>query len=117
MRLLFAEKRQCGKALLISRRIEGEYVEAEKQRQTTRVKRAYLQSRYPGDAVSAYWTRLEDIRRHLTIEDYSRVDAMISLRLRANGYRSDISLCARNSGKVWRQELETLCRAHSGIGF
>ena len=83
VRLLFTERRQCGKALLLSRRIEGEYVEAEKQSLTTRVRHSYPQSRDPGDAVSAYWAHLEDIRRHLAIEDYSRVDAMIALRLRA----------------------------------
>ena len=38
VRLLFTERRQCGKALLLSRRIEEEYVEAEKQSQTTRVR-------------------------------------------------------------------------------
>ena len=41
------------------------------------------------DAVTAYHAHLEDIRRHLTIEDYSRVDAMIALRLRATGHSRD----------------------------
>lgn len=40
-------------------------------------------------AVTAYYAHLEDIRRHLTIEDYSRVDAMIALRLRATGHSRD----------------------------
>lgn len=116
VRLLFTERRQCGKALLLSRRIEGEYVEAEKQRQTTRVRRAYPQSRDPGDAVSAYWAHLEDIRRHLTIEDYSRVDAMIALRLRANGHSHDAVMgaifhCApeireKPTGRNWKRYAE-----------
>lgn len=116
VRLLFAERRQCGKALLLSRRIEGEYVEAEKQRQTTRVRRAYPQSKYPGDAVSAYWAHLEDIRRHLTIEDYSRVDAMIALRLRSNGHSHDAVMeaifhCApaireKPGGRNWKRYAE-----------
>ena len=116
VRLLFAEKRQCGKALLLSRRIEGEYVEAEKQRQTTRVRRAYPQSKSPCDAVSAYWAHLEDIRRHLTIEDYSRVDAMIALRLRANGHSHDAVMgaifhCApeireKPTGRNWKRYAE-----------
>ena len=116
VRLHFAEKRQCGKALLLSRRIEGEYVEAEKQRQTTRVRRAYPQSRDPGDAVSAYWAHLEDIRRHLTIADYSRVDAMIALRLRANGHSHNAVMgaifhCApaireKPTGRNWKRYAE-----------
>ena len=34
----------------------------------------------------AYYAHMENIRRHLTIEDYSRVDAMIALRLRSSGH-------------------------------
>lgn len=116
VRLLFTERRQCGKALLLSRRIEGEYVEAEKQSQTTRVRHSYPQSRDPGDAVSAYWAHLEDIRRHLAIEDYSRVDAMIALRLRANGHSHDAVMgaifhCApeireKPTGRNWKRYAE-----------
>mgnify|MGYP002765839242 FL=1 len=116
VRLLFTERRQCGKALLLSRRIEGEYVEAEKQSQTTRVRHSYPQSTDPGDAVSAYWAHLEDIRRHLAIEDYSRVDAMIALRLRANGHSHDAVMgaifhCApeireKPTGRNWKRYAE-----------
>ena len=116
VRLLFTERRQCGKALLLSRRIEEEYVEAEKQSQTTRVRHPYPQSRDSGDAVSAYWAHLEDLRRHLTIEDYSRVDAMIALRLRANGHSHDAVMeaifhCApaireKPTGRNWERYAE-----------
>ena len=87
VKLLVAEKRQCRKALELARQIAGEYEAAAESRK-----------RWPvlppgggpsGDAVTAYYAHLEDIRRHLTIEDYSRVDAMIALRLRATGHSRD----------------------------
>ena len=87
VKLLVAEKRECRKALELARQIAGEYEAAAENRK-----------RWPvlppgcgpsGDAVTAYHAHLEDIRRHLTIEDYSRVDAMIALRLRATGHSRD----------------------------
>lgn len=47
----------------------------------------------PGTPTSAYYAHLENIRSHLTIEDYSRVDAVIALRLRSNGY----------AGRAWKK--------------
>ncbi len=87
VKLLVAEKRECRKALELARQIAGEYEAAAESRK-----------RWPvlppgcgpsGDAVTAYHVHFEDIRRHLTIEDYSRVDAMIALRLRATGHSRD----------------------------
>ena len=87
VKLLVAEKRECRKALELARQIAGEYEAAAESRK-----------RWPmlppggglsGDAVTAYYAHFEDIRRHLTIEDYSRVDAMIALRLRATGHSRD----------------------------
>ena len=87
VKLLVAERRECRKALELARQIAGEYEAAAENRK-----------RWPvlppgcgpsGDAVTAYHAHLEDIRRHLTIEDYSRVDAMIALRLRATGHSRD----------------------------
>ena len=59
---------------------------------------------------------MEDIRRHLTIEDYSRVDAMIALRLRANGHSHDAVMeaifhCApaireKSGGRNWKRYAE-----------
>ena len=70
----------------------------------------------PGDPASAYYAHLENIRRHLTIEDYSRVDAMIALRLRSNGHSREnveetIRACAptiRDSrvGRKWQRYAE-----------
>ena len=58
-------------------------------------------ARQPG---SGFFAHLESIRSHLTIEDYSRVDAMIALRLRSNDHiresvEETIRVCARPFGK------------------
>ena len=70
----------------------------------------------PGDPAAAYYAHLENIRRHLTIEDYSRVDAMIALRLRSNGHSREsveetIRACAptireKQTGRNWQRYAE-----------
>lgn len=49
--------------------------------------------------MAAYQAHLNNIRQHLTIEDASRVDSMIALRMRATGHsqeavRNTIEECA-----------------------
>jgi len=115
VRLLFAERRECGKALTLARRIDREYAEAAEKRKAER-RTLQMQNFLPGEPVSAYYTHLENIRRHLTIEDYSRVDAMIALRMRANGHSREsveetIRVCAptiRDSptGRNWQRYAE-----------
>ena len=115
VKLLFAERRECGKALALARRIDHEYAEAAKKRQAER--RTFpMPGVRPGDPEAAYYTHLENIRRHLTIEDYSRVDAMIALRMRSNGHSREsveetIRVCAptiRDSptGRNWQRYAE-----------
>ena len=87
VKLLVAEKRECHKALELARQIAGEYEAAAESRKRCPV--LPPGGGPSGDAVTAYHAHLEDIRRHLTIEDYSRVDAMIALRLRATGHSRD----------------------------
>lgn len=68
------------------------------------------------DLAAAYYAHLENIRRHLTIEDYSRVDAMIALRLRSNGHSREnveetIRACAptirdSQTGRNWQRYAE-----------
>ena len=115
VRLLFAERRECGKALTLARRIDREYAEAAEKRKAER-RTLQMQNFLPGEPVSAYYTHLENIRRHLSIEDYSRVDAMIALRMRANGHSREsveetIRVCAptiRDSptGRNWQRYAE-----------
>lgn len=115
VKLLFAERRECGKALALARRIDHEYAEAAEKRKAER--RTFPMSDFrPGDPASAYYAHLENIRRHLTIEDYSRVDAMIALRLRSNGHSREsveetIRACAptirdSQTGRNWQRYAE-----------
>lgn len=115
VKLLFAERRECGKALALARRIGREYAEAAKKRQAEQQTFQTPDFR-PGDPAAAYYAHLENIRRHLTIEDYSRVDAMIALRMRSNGHSREnveetIRICAptiRDSptGRNWQRYAE-----------
>ena len=113
--LLFAERRECGKALALARRIDREYAEAAEKRKAE--SRAFqMPELRPDDPAAAYYAHLENIRRHLTIEDYSRVDAMIALRLRANGHSREsvaetIRTCAptirdSQTGRNWQRYAE-----------
>lgn len=43
---------------------------------------------------AAYFAHYENIRGHITVEDFSRVDAMIALRMRANGHSPEAVLAA-----------------------
>ena len=115
VKLLFAERRECGKALALARRIDREYAEAAEKRQAER--RTFQMPNFrPGDPTAAYYAHLENIRRHLTIEDYSRVDAMIALRLRSNGHSREsveetIRACAptirdSQTGRNWQRYAE-----------
>ncbi len=113
--LLFAERRECGKALALARRIDREYVEAAEKRKAER-RTFQPPDLRPGDPAAAYYAHLENIRRHLTIEDYSRVDAMIALRLRSNGHSREaveetIRACAPTirdlqTGRNWQRYAE-----------
>ena len=115
VKLLFAERRECGKALALARRIDHEYAEAVEKRKTEQ-RRFTMPDVRPGDPASAYYAHLENIRRHLSIEDYSRVDAMIALRLRSNGHSREsveetIRACAptirvSQTGRNWQRYAE-----------
>ena len=87
VKLLLAEKRECSAALELSRQNEREYAEAARAKKTQ--PRPAPQAAYSGpngSPVAAYYAHLENIKRHLSIEDYSRVDAMIALRMRSTGH-------------------------------
>ena len=104
VRILFAERRECGKALELSRQIDREYADAAKaQRERPRV----VSSGRLGDPVAAYYAHLENIRKHLVIDDYSRVDAMIALRMRSNGHsRDDVAETIRQCAPTIREGKE-----------
>ena len=114
VKLLFAERRECGKALELSKAIDREYAEAAHNR---RERPRVIPSGRPGDPARAYYAHFDNIRRHLSIEDYSRVDAMIALRMRANGHSREaveetIRACAptireeQAHGRNWQRYAE-----------
>ncbi|WP_291447681.1 DNA-primase RepB domain-containing protein [Desulfovibrio sp.] len=115
VKLLFAERRECGKALALARGIDREYAEAAAKRKAER-RTFQPPDLRPGDPAAAYYAHLENIRRHLTIEDYSRVDAMIALRMRSNGHSREavaetIRACAptirdTQTGRNWQRYAE-----------
>ena len=81
--LRFAVKLECRKALIEARKIDQSL---EKQAAERKRQRPPLAIVNPGNPQQAYFAHYENIRSHLTIEDFSRVDAMIALRMRANGH-------------------------------
>lgn len=81
--LRYAVKQDCQKAVVEARRIEQE-LEKHKQAKP-QLAPGYSRTPQMG-AQSAYFAHFENIRTHLTIDDFSRVDAMIALRMRANGH-------------------------------
>lgn len=115
VKLLFAERRECGKALALARRIDREYAEDAAKRKAEH-RTFQVPDFRPGDPAAAYYAHLENIRRHLSIEDYSRVDAMIALRLRSNGHSREsvaetIRSCAptireTQTGRNWQRYAE-----------
>lgn len=123
--LLQAEKCQCNKALELSRRIEKECAEAEVRRQQMLPRRPVYPAPRPTDTTAAYFTHFENIRKHLTVEDFSRLDAMIALRLRANGHNPQavaetILQCAptireKNEGRDWQRYAERTAAYAFGV--
>lgn len=115
VKLLYAERRECAKTLELSRQIDQEHAESVKAQKTRPAAVAPSTAR-PGDPVSAYYAHLDNIRKHMAIDDYSRVDAMIALRMRSNGHsRTDVAetirTCAptireKQAGRDWQRYAE-----------
>lgn len=114
VKLLKAEKCECSKAQELARQIEREYAAMEaRRRQHPRVVPTFPHST---DTVTAYYAHYENIRQHLTVEDFSRVDAMIALRLRAIGHSQQavteaLCQCAptireKKEGRDWQRYAE-----------
>ena len=85
--LHYADKKECAQALHLSRGIAQELAAAEaKRQQISLLSPPVPTAPRPNNATAAYHAHFENIQRHLTVEDFSRVDAMIALRLRATGH-------------------------------
>lgn len=97
--IVWSKAQMCSTALELSRQINAEYVQAAVVRKQRQADALLMQKTRPGDPISAYKAHLDNIRKHLTIEDASRVDSMIALRMRSNGHDQKsiteaIRLCA-----------------------
>lgn len=87
--LRHAEKKECTKTLELSRYIEKECAVAEAKRLQVHPPRPEPAAPRPSSTTAAYLAHFENIRKHLTVEDFSRVDAMIAIRLRATGHSQE----------------------------
>ena len=87
--LRFAIQQICKKAIVEARKLEQAFQAKMRQRQKT-VFAPTLQA----SPQAAYFAHYENIRSHITVEDFSRVDAMIALRMRANGHSPEAVLTA-----------------------
>ena len=116
VRLLRVEKAECPHALELSKQIAQEYAQA----QQARAKRQRIlppqSATPPGSPTAAYHAHFANIQRHLSIEDFSRVDAMIALRMRATGHSREavaevVRQCApdireQKEGRNWQRYAE-----------
>jgi len=124
VRLLKVEKRECTKAQELARQIAREYAEAEAQGRQTRPRPVPTLAR-SGDSVTAYYAHYENIRQHLALEDLSRVDAMIALRLRATGHSQQavaeaVRQCAptirkKKEGRDWQRYADRTAAYAFGV--
>lgn len=102
VKLLYAERRECGKTIKLSEEIAGEIEQATKAQRERRKEeeKKWRNMARPGSPIAAYHAHLANIRQHMTVEDASRVDSMIALRMRATGHdqgaiENAIRTCAR----------------------
>lgn len=104
--LLKTAPRTCDKALALSQEIDAEYEKIARERES-RKQTPRLNLGRAGSPVAAYQCHLENIKQHLTIEDASRVDAMIALRMRATGHsREAVAEAIRECATALRGESE-----------
>ena len=105
VRLLVANRCECAKAHALSWEIDNEYAKATEAKKTR--PRPITPSVRPGDPVVAYYAHFDNIRKHMSIDDYSRVDAMIALRMRSNGHgREDIAETIRHCAPTIRKKQQ-----------
>ncbi|MBD5627177.1 MAG: mobilization protein, partial [Desulfovibrio sp.] len=114
--LSYAVRQECQKALIEARKIEQALAAAKQQREQDANYSPLIATQGAASLHLAYFKHWEDIKAHITIEDFSRVDAMIALRLRSNGHtqpevEETIRACApaireRRAGRNWQRYAE-----------
>ena len=127
VKLIAAARVECPKALALSQQLSSN-LEEEDRKARERAARVRTDTSFvgsPGSPIAAYHAHFNDIHRHMAVEDASRVDAMIAIRMRATGHsQADIAAaieqCApaiRNGEKRrnWRDYAERT--ANYAFGF
>ena len=102
--------------MIEARKIEQAFATAQQQRRQDEEISAPITAQVAASPQQAYFMHWANIREHITIEDFSRVDAMIALRLRANGHSQEevektIRACApsireRGAARNWQRYAE-----------
>lgn len=94
IKLIAATRVECPKALDLSQQLNSN-LEEEDRKARERAARVRTRASFvgtPGSPIGAYHAHFNDIHRHMTIEDASRIDAMIAIRMRATGHsQADIA--------------------------
>lgn len=94
VKLIAATRVECPKALDLSQQLNSN-LEEEDRKARERAARVRTTASFvgsPGSPIAAYHAHFNDIHRHMPIEDASRVDAMIAIRMRATGHsQADIA--------------------------
>ncbi len=116
VRLSYASRAECQKALIEARKIEQAFATAQQQSGRQANLLPSIAAQGAASPQQAYFKHWEDIKAHITIEDFSRVDAMIALRLRSNGHsqkevEETLRACApaireRRAGRNWQRYAE-----------
>lgn len=94
VKLIAATRVECPKALALSQQLNSNLEEEDKKarERAARVRTATSFVGTPGSPIAAYHAHFNDISRHMAVEDASRVDAMIAIRMRATGHsQADIA--------------------------
>ena len=114
--LSYAVRQECQKALIEARKIEQAFATPQQQRERQANLLHSIATQGTASPQQAYFKHWADIRAHITAEDFSRVDAMIALRLRSNGHSKEeveetIRACApaireSGTGRNWRRYAE-----------
>ena len=79
------------KVIMEARKLEQALMQMAKNRQN---QRAIFTPTVQTGPQAAYFAHYENVRSHITVEGFSRVDVMITLRMRANGHSPEAVLAA-----------------------
>lgn len=107
VKLIAATRVECPKALALSQQLNSNLEEEDRK---ARERAAHVRTLDPfagstGSPIAAYHAHFNDIHRHMVVEDASRVDAMIAIRMRATGHSQvDIAAAIEQCAPALRNE-------------